>query len=149
DPNFAMAHATLAMVYSNLDDIAMAAEHAKLAYALRDRVTERERFYIDSSYYNMATGELEKEAEVYEQWKLVYPRDPTPLHKLAYCEGFLGRYEEAAAGYSEALKIEPNDAVNYIDLASVYVVLNRPADARNVLHELQARKLDHEYANEV
>jgi len=149
DSNFAMAHAVLATVYSNLDDAAMASEHAKRAYALRDRVTERERFYVDSSYYNMATGELEKELEVYEQWRLAYPRDPSPLHKLAYCEGFLGRYERAAAEYGEALKLEPNDVVNYIDLASTYIVLNRLDDARNVLDELQARKLEHEYTAEV
>ena len=149
DTNFAMAHAVLATVYSNLDDNAMAAEHAELAYVLRQRVTERERFYVDSSYYNMVTGELEKELGVYEQWKLVYPRDPTPLHKLAYGDGFLGRYEKAAAGYREALNLEPNDVLNYIDLASVYIVLGRLDDARDVLNELQARKLEHEYVSEV
>ena len=149
DPNFAMAHAVLGTVYSNLDDAALAAEQASTAYALRDRVTERERFYIDSSYYNMATGELEKEAEVYEQWKLAYPRDPAPLHKLAYCDGFLGRYEKAAAEYSEALKLAPNDVVNYVDLASTYITLNRLDAAQNVLHELQTRKLEHEYVPEV
>ena len=67
DPQFAMAHAILGMVYSNLDNDARAAEHTLRAYALRDRVTEREKFYIDSSYYNMATGELDKEAAFYEQ----------------------------------------------------------------------------------
>jgi serine/threonine protein kinase/Flp pilus assembly protein TadD len=149
DPDFAMAHAVLGTVYSNLDDNAMAAEHAKRAYELRERATERERFYVDSSYFNMVTGELEKELAVYEQWRLAYPRDPTPLHKLAYGDGFLGRYAKAAAGYSEALKLEPNDVVNYIDLASTFIVLDRLDDARAVLHELQVRKLEHEYVSEV
>src|SRR5215813_5565872 len=149
DPNFAIAHAVLGMVYSNLGDNAMAAQHARKAYALRDRLTERERFYVESSYYSLVTGELEKEAEVYEQWKLAYPRDRTPFHKLAYCDGFLGRYERAAAGYSEALKVEPNDVVSYIDLASTYIVLNRLEDAQNTLQELETRKLEHEYVSEV
>ena len=149
DPNFAMAHAVLGTVYSNLDDNAMAAEHANLAYVLRKRVTERERFYIDSSYYNLVTGELAKELEVYEQWKLAYPRDPTPLRKLAYGDGFLGRYDKAAAGYSEALQLEPDDAASYVNLASTYIVLNRLDNARSVLHQLQSRKLEHEYVSEV
>jgi serine/threonine protein kinase/Tfp pilus assembly protein PilF len=149
DPNFAMAHAVLGMLYSNLDDSALGAEHTRKAYELRERVTEREKFFVDSSYYNMATGELEKEIEVYEQWKQAYPRDPAPYRKLAYCEGFLGQYEKAAAGYREALKLEPNEVVNYVDLASTYIVLNRLADAQSVLDELQARKLEHEYAPEV
>jgi serine/threonine protein kinase/Flp pilus assembly protein TadD len=149
DPDFAMAHAVLAAVYSNLDDNAMAKDHATRAYALRKRVTKREQFYIDSSYYNMVTGELEKEMEVYEQWKLAYPRDPTPLRKLAYCDGFLGYYEKAAAGYIDALKLEPNDVVSYVDLAGTYIILNRLEDARKLLHELQNSKLEHEYVPEV
>ena len=149
DPNFAMAHAVLATVYGNLDDVAMAAEQATKAYALRERVTEREKFYIDSSYYSLVTGELEKEAEAYERWKLAYPRDPTPFHKLAYCDGFLGRYEKAAVGYGEALKLEPNDVANYIDLAGTYITLNRLDRAQSVLDDLHTRKLDHEYVLEV
>jgi serine/threonine protein kinase/Tfp pilus assembly protein PilF len=149
DPNFAMAHAVLGMLYSNLDDSALGAEHTRKAYELRDRVTEREKFYVDSSYYNMATGELQKEIEVYEQWKQAYPRDPAPYRKLAYCEGFLGQYEKAAAGYRQALTLEPNEVVNYVDLASTYIILNRPDEAKRVLDELQARKLEHEYAPEV
>jgi serine/threonine protein kinase/predicted Zn-dependent protease len=149
DPGFAMAHAVLATVYSNLDNNAMAKDHAARAYALRERVTKREQFYIDSSYYNMVTGELEREMDVYEQWKVAYPRDPTPLHKLAYCDGFLGHYEKAAAGYSDALKLEPNDVVSYIDLASTYIILNRLEDARTLLQELQNRKLEHEYVPQV
>jgi serine/threonine protein kinase/predicted Zn-dependent protease len=149
DPNFAMAHAVLGTVYSNLDDAKLATEHTQKAHELRGRVTERERFYVDSSYYALATGELEKEIEVYEQWKQAYPRDPTPYHKLAYSEGFLGQYERAATGYREAIEREPNDVVNYIDLASTYITLDRLPEARIVLNDLQSRKLEHEYAPEV
>jgi serine/threonine protein kinase/predicted Zn-dependent protease len=149
DRNFAMAYAVLGTVYSNLGDDGLAAEQTTKAYTLRERVTEREKFYIDSSYYRMATGELEKEIDVYEQWKQVYPRDWVPYHKLAYCDGFLGEYDKAAAGYREALKLEPNDVVNYIDLASTYIILNRLDEARNVLEELRTRKLEHEYVLQV
>jgi serine/threonine protein kinase/Tfp pilus assembly protein PilF len=149
DPNFAMAHAVLGMLYSNLDDSALGADHTRKAYELREQVTEREKFFVDSSYYNMATGELQKEIEVYEQWKQAYPRDPAPYRKLAYCEGFLGQYEKASGGYREALKLEPNEVVNYVDLASTFIILNRLDEAKSVLDELQARKLEHEYAPDV
>ena len=145
DPNFAMAHAVLATVYSNLGDAALAAEHARKAHELREQVTERERFYIDSSYYNMATGELEKEIEVYEQWQQAYPRDRITYQKLAYCDGYLGQYEKAMSGYREALKLEPNDVINYVDLASTYITLNRLGEAQAVLDEVRTQKLEHEY----
>jgi len=145
DPDFAMAHAVLGTVYSNLGDAALAAEHTRRAHALRDQVTERERFYIDSSYYNMATGELQKEIEVYEQWQQAYPRDRITYQKLAYCDGYLGQYDKAMAGYREALKLEPNDVINYVDLASTYITLNRLDEAQAVLDEVHARNLEHEY----
>jgi tetratricopeptide (TPR) repeat protein len=146
DPNFAMAYAVLGTAYSNLDDAAMAAENIRNAYQLRDRVTERERFFIDSSYYHWATGELSKEIEVYEQWKQAYPRDRLPYEELAYCYGYLGQYEKAVAGYRKALELEPDDVVNYVDLASTYITLDRLDEAGAVLHELQTRSLEHEYA---
>ena len=149
DPNFAVAHAVLATIYSNLDDAVLAAEHAKTAYELKAGVTEREKFYIDSSYYLMNTGELEKEIEVYEQWKQAYPRDRTPYLKLAYCDGFLGRYDKAAEGYREAINLDPNEVVSYVDLASTYITLNRLDKAKLVLDELQTRKLSHEYVPQV
>lgn len=149
DPNFAMAHAVLGTVYSNLGDADLAAEHTRIAYQLRARLTEREKFYVDASYYNMATGELQKEIEVYEQWKQVYPRDRVPYHKLAYCDGYLGRYDKAAAGYREAMNLEPNDVVNYVDLASTYIILDRLDDANGILNELASRKLEHEYVPQI
>ena len=145
DPNFAMAHAVLGTVYSNLGDATLAAAETTAAYRLRDQVTERERFYIDAAYYNMATGELQREIEVYEQWKEAYPRDPVPYQKLAYSDGYLGQYEKAAAGYDQAIKLEPNDVTNYVDLAGTYISLNRPDQAHIVLNDLRNRKLEHEY----
>ena len=50
DPNFAMAYARLGKSYSNLGETARAAENTRKAYELRDRVSERERFYIVSHY---------------------------------------------------------------------------------------------------
>ncbi len=62
DPNFAMAYARLAVAYGNLGQPSLAAEDLKKAYALRDRVSEREKFHITADYYAFATGELEKAA---------------------------------------------------------------------------------------
>ena len=60
DPNFAMAHAKLATVYINLQENTLSGVSIKRAFALRDRVSEKERFYIESHYYQFATGEFGK-----------------------------------------------------------------------------------------
>jgi tetratricopeptide (TPR) repeat protein len=50
DPNFAMAYANLASDYGNLGETGLAVENAQRAYNLRDRVSEREKFYISAFY---------------------------------------------------------------------------------------------------
>ena len=46
DPNFALAYARLAVTYNNSFQTELAAQYSQKAYDLRDRVSERERFYI-------------------------------------------------------------------------------------------------------
>ena len=47
DPQFAMVHASLGLTYSTVGESSMSAESTTRAWQLRDRVSERERFFID------------------------------------------------------------------------------------------------------
>ena len=82
DPNFAMAHAKLGTLYSNVSEEARSFEFTTKAFELRGRVSERERFYIATRYYQSVTGELAKQREVVEQWARTYPRDAVALNYL-------------------------------------------------------------------
>ena len=75
DPNFAMAYVGLGVQYSNLGQASLAADYAKKAYDLRDRVSDREKYRISAFYYQYVTGEVEKATEAYELWAKTYPRD--------------------------------------------------------------------------
>jgi serine/threonine protein kinase/tetratricopeptide (TPR) repeat protein/class 3 adenylate cyclase len=145
DPNFATAYTSLATIYSNLGESGLSVQAARKAHDLRDRVTERERLYIDSSYYALVTGELQKESQVYEEWTQVYPRDPLPYKNLALSNSFLGQYDKALEGYQRAQQLEPIDVGIYIDLAATYINLNRLDDAEVTLTGLRSRKLQHDY----
>ena len=48
DPTFARAYASLGTAYAALNQASLAIENYKKAYELRDRVSERERFYIEA-----------------------------------------------------------------------------------------------------
>ncbi|MGA7921443.1 MAG: serine/threonine-protein kinase, partial [Candidatus Acidiferrales bacterium] len=50
DPNFAAAYAGLGVNYGNLGQASLAAENIKKAYALRDRVSEHEKYRIAALY---------------------------------------------------------------------------------------------------
>ena len=145
DPNFALAYSSLSIAYSNLNEVGRAAEYAHKAYELREKVSERERFAIEGFYYWNATGELEKAAQTYELWQQSYPRDLPPIVNLGAVSANLGNYDKALEQFSEALRLEPNYVVTYINLAQVYTNLNRLDEAQALYKQAEERKLQSEF----
>lgn len=141
DPNFAMAYAQLAVVSGNLHQSSSQLEYATKAYQLRDRVSEHEKYHI-SAFYFSATGELEKETEIYELWLANYPRDPTPRGNLAVNYVYLGQYEKALALQQETLRLSPDDVISYADLGLSYILLNHLDEAQAVFDQAFVHKLD-------
>ncbi len=144
DPNFAMAYATMGIMYSNIGEASLASQYSQKAYDLRDRVSEREKFRITGNYYGNVTGELEKAVQTYELWAQNYPREFFPHGYLGLLHGVVGQYEKAAAEELEASHLDPNSAVNLGNLMLTYAALNRLDEAKATYQEAMARKLDHE-----
>jgi tetratricopeptide (TPR) repeat protein len=142
DPNLAIAYSSLGTTYHNMGETELAAENTRRAYELRAKVSEREKFYIESHYYDFVTGDLEKTRQVYETWKQMYPRDQIPPLNLGVVYQDLGQYEKALSEYKHALRLNPNDALAYGNLVSVLVNLNRVKEARATAEEALAKKLD-------
>jgi eukaryotic-like serine/threonine-protein kinase len=140
EPNFAMPYAGMALVYRDLNEVGRAAENAREAYELREKVSERERFAIESFYYTYATGELEKAAQVYELWQQTYPRDVRPYGNLAFIYASLGNWEKTL----QELLLGPNNAMSYANLGAAYANLNRLDEAEAVFKQAEERKLESE-----
>jgi predicted Zn-dependent protease len=145
DPGFAIAYARLAVAYGNLGQPSLAAENLKKAYALRDGVSEREKFHITADYYRNATGELEKEAQTYELWIESYPRDFIPHINLGASSSEFGEYDKAVAQTQEGLRLEPNNIVGYGNLAQSFLSLNKFDDAQATFDHAAARNVDGAY----
>jgi eukaryotic-like serine/threonine-protein kinase len=143
DPNFALANATLGIVYNNLTQGGLAETYLKRAFDLKDRVSERERFYISTYYYDTVTRELEKSIEIYEQWTQIYPRDTIPLNNLALRYQAIGQQEKALAESITAMQIDPQDVFAYQNAADAYLRLNRFDEARALAERAVAQKLGH------
>jgi hypothetical protein len=60
DPNFAMAYAYLGFSYWAKGELVLSAENTTRAWQLRNRASERERYFIDWLYDRQVTGNLEK-----------------------------------------------------------------------------------------
>jgi eukaryotic-like serine/threonine-protein kinase len=131
DPNFAMAHARLAAIYGNVADYPKSAAAAQRAFELRDRVSERERFYIES-HYQAVFGQTELRRRTYEAWKQTYPRDTPPRNNLAIVLFDAGEFEQAVHEASEANRLDPSVPFPYANLCSTYIALNRLAEAKAI-----------------
>ncbi|MGA8557095.1 MAG: protein kinase, partial [Candidatus Acidiferrales bacterium] len=142
DPKFAAAYASLGNAYSNLAEMGLAADNIRQAYELREGVSDRERFYIESHYFHFVTGDLGKAQRVYETWAQTYPRDVGSRTNLAVIYSFLGNYEKSLAMATEALRISPQDGQNYANVVDAYIYLNRLDQARITAAEAQSKNLD-------
>jgi serine/threonine protein kinase/tetratricopeptide (TPR) repeat protein len=141
DPNFAMAYAALSVSYLDIGEFSLASQYIQKGYDLRDRVSDRERFYIESRYAQNLTGDLQRTREILEQWKQAYPRDEVPLTNLGVIYGNLGEYQKALDSAEAAFKLNPS-GLNYSNLVSSYITLNRLDEARTLAAEAQSHKLD-------
>jgi len=142
DTNFAMAFARLGATYNNLGEPQLSAENTTKAYELRDRVSERERFYITSHYYSDVLNDPHKTIETLELWKQTYPRDYIPWNNLASQYSFLGQYEKVIEYAREAVRLDPTIQWAYSQLAFAYLNLNRYDEARAVIEQALANKVD-------
>jgi eukaryotic-like serine/threonine-protein kinase len=141
DANFARAYATLGVVYNNSFEEQAGDENLKKAFALKDRATEPERFYIEAHYYDV-TGELDKGNATYETWRQSYPRDTIPLINLALAHFATGEFEKSLALARQAQQVDPKDTYAYNWISYSYQCLNRFDEARAVAEEAVAKKLD-------
>ncbi len=141
DPDFAGAYAFLAVAYGNLGQPSLDLEYATKAYQLRDRATEREKVNISAIYFG-ARGEQEKAAQAYEMWALNYPREWAPHVNISLIYASMGQYDKALSESQEALRLAPGDVINYENLGSTYLNLERLDEAKATFDQALAHKLD-------
>ena len=134
DPNFAMAYARLGVTLSNQGSAAKGLLHMKRAYDLRERVTERERMYIESQY-SLQQFDLPKALESYKLYVATYPRDATALNNLAQTYVFVGEFEKALTGYEKTWEIAKWDNVAADNAAGTLLSLDRLPEAERYLKE--------------
>lgn len=134
DPNFAMGWARLAVVYGNTGAVAKALGFMKKAYDLRERVTERERMYIESQYA-LAQGDLPKALESYKLYASTYPRDANAVNNLGSTYQISGDFEHAADSYVKTWEVAKWDNTAATNAAQAFLGLDRLADAERYQKE--------------
>jgi len=134
DPNFAVAYARLGVAYGNQGAVAKAVEYLKKAYDLRERVTERERMYIESQYA-LQQYDLPKALESYKLFVATYPRDAAAWNNLASAYQSVGDFENATAGFEKTWEIAKWNNVAANNAAGTLIGTDRVQEGERYLKE--------------
>jgi len=138
DPTFAMALARLGVVYSNVGALTKGVSFLKKAYDLRERVTERERMYIESQYA-LQQLDVPKALEAYKLYVDTYPRDAAAWNNLASAYQTGGDFEQAAEDFKKAWEVAKWDNIAATNAAGTFLEIDRIDDAEHYLQEAEAQ----------
>jgi tetratricopeptide (TPR) repeat protein len=142
DPKFAMAHAYLGQLYGQLGESDLAAESIGKAFELRNRASDREKFFLTLSYDFRVTGNLERAQQTCELWSTTYPRDALPPAFLSVIYDVNGQHERAIDEGRKAIERDPDFPLGYANLAFSYQNLDRLKEAEETLRRATARKVE-------
>ena len=123
DPSFAMALAKLSIIYGNLNRPRESDEYAKRALDLGDRLTTRERLYIEGVYYSRrARPEMIARAmAAYRKAVELFPDYEGARQNLALLAVALGQDDEAIAQFEELRRLGGTFPGTFNGLAAAYV----------------------------
>jgi len=144
DSTFAMAWRRMgaymssnAQLVNEMRDEGVAA--LKRAYALRDRLSERERYHVEAIYWSNAMGDRERAITSYLALLEKYPDDATALNNIAVTYGLLGRFAERDDAYRRAIATGQAAATTYGNLLASLRARGLLAVADTVVDQFAAR----------
>ncbi|MDR3746909.1 MAG: hypothetical protein P4M04_01930, partial [Acidobacteriota bacterium] len=141
DPQFATAYASMGLQYSNIGESVLSIESTSKAYQLRDRASDRERFFITTLYDRQVTGNLEKEQQTLQLWAQTYPRDRDAHGLLSgFASQGSGQYEKSIEQGNIALGIDPDLVFGYENVAFSYFYLDRWAETEQAIQKASKYK---------
>ena len=140
DPDFALAYVKMAVGTANVGRSNESEEYGRKAIALVDRLTPRERYYIEGFYHqNGSVYRMQQAIAAYEKAVDLYPDHSSSRNNLAMLLTRVDDFDGALAHYG-VLRDRgfefPGAAGN---LASVYITLRRDGDAMEVINDFTNR----------
>ena len=101
DGNYAFAYQSLGMAQGN-EYWAWALKNYQRAYELRERLTERQRRFVEGYYQYRVAGGYDQARQTFLDWVTRYPYDHIPHQYLALVYGAMGDYQSSLHETREA-----------------------------------------------
>jgi tetratricopeptide (TPR) repeat protein len=114
---------------------------ATRAYEIRDRLTDPIRSHAENLYYDLVTGEREKQCAVLSQFLLRFPDDFIAHNNFGRCLQQVGQQDGALAEAREASRLYPSP-FSYGTLTFREISTGRLNEAEAVFAEADAQQFD-------
>ncbi|MGE5834446.1 MAG: protein kinase domain-containing protein [Acidobacteriota bacterium] len=135
DKDFALALVKLAAIHSNLGHPVQFEQYAQRAMDLTNRLTPRERYYIEGVYYWQKEATMQKAIDAFKNSLALYPNDDQAKHSLAVTYNRIGRTDEAIRLGEELRQRGVSNALTWTNLAETYVAVGQFEAARQVMDD--------------
>jgi tetratricopeptide (TPR) repeat protein len=140
DSSFAMAWRKLGTMLVNQGERPARAEQALTrAFALRERLTFRERRLTETSYYSDARGALDSAVTALQSLLAEYPNDSWAWNNLGVLHETTGNDAEAERGYSKAAALEPENILAWGNIFTLRIAAGRFDSAAATLQLMKNR----------
>jgi len=119
DSEFAMAYRKMWIAYRNVGNFSEYRKYRQKAFELRDRVSERERYSIEGTFYSGSEKTLDKAIEAYEKLLQLYPEDLFG-NNLGVIYYRLEQWDKAIEQLEVLIQNKDETYFPYINLANIY-----------------------------
>jgi tetratricopeptide (TPR) repeat protein/predicted Ser/Thr protein kinase len=142
DPSFSSGYEIVGDIYYDLGEGDRARPYLTKAFQLREHASEREKLNIAGDYFLIGTRDLDKAAQTFQELSENYPKDDNVYVGLGVAYSKLGQFQKATEALRQAVRLSPNTVTNYGGLASCLLAQQHLEEAREVIRDAQAQKLD-------
>jgi tetratricopeptide (TPR) repeat protein len=142
DPAFAMAYVKLAVVHRNIGNAAERDKYADLALKHADRLTPRERYYIEGYAYSNRNDSLPRSMDAYRKCIEFDPGHHGCRHNLGLQLIQLERFDESIVHYEELVRRGTSYATSFENLSTAYLALGALDKAHRTMETFLGRNPD-------
>jgi len=128
DPDFALAHSEMGLKYYIIGNRAKGEEHFQKALSLLDRLTAREKLWIQAIVEDWR-GNRDQGIQNYRAYLDQYPDDSQAWFRLGYAYLLARQLEPGAEAFKRVIKLDSSDSSGYINLATCYRGLRKNEEA--------------------
>jgi len=128
DPDFALAHSEIGLRYYLAGNRAKGEEHFQKALGLLDRLTAREKLWIQAIVEDWR-GNRDQGIQNYRAYLAQYPDDSAAWFRLGYAYLVARQLEPGVEAFKKVIELDNTGAAGYINLATCYRGLRKNEEA--------------------